>query len=180
MARVPYASRTSLGPQYNDLFDRLEAERGNPVEHIFTAIANVPEVCDAVLHMAMSLRKQTVIDRRLRELAVLTVGLETKSEYEFEHHWNSAVKAGVAREQLEDIANFETSSLFNEQERAIMRYSKEATVHGEVSDSTWESICGFLDLKQRMELVLTVAWYNCVVRILLPLQIDKEEWLQRL
>src|SRR5438309_11073688 len=129
MARVPYASRTSLGPQYNDLFDRLEAERGNPVEHIFTAIANVPEVCDAVLHMAMSLRKQTVIDRRFRELAVLTAGVETKSEYEFEHHWNSAVKAGVVREQLEQIGHFETSPIFSEQERTVMRYAKDATRH---------------------------------------------------
>ncbi len=180
MARMPYATRESVGPQYAALFDLLEQERGKPVENVFTAIANIPEVCEAVLGMAMSLRKQTSIDRRFRELAVLTVGIETKSEYEFEHHWNSAVKAGVRREQLEHIANFETSSVFNDQERAVMRYAKEVTLKGEVCDETWQSLCGFLDLKERMELVVTVAWYNCVVRILLPLQIEKEDWLKRL
>jgi len=30
-----------------------------------------------------------------------------------------------------------------------------------------------------MELVLTVAWYNCVVRILLPLDIEMEDWFRR-
>ncbi len=180
MARVPYASRESLGPGYNALFDRLEQERGKPVENVFTAIANIPEVCEAVLHMASSLRKQTVIDRQFRELAVLTVGVETKSEYEFEHHWNSAVKAGVPLEKLEHIAEFETSPLFNDQERAVMRYAREATLQGEVTDSTWEALCIFLDLQQRMELVVTVAWYNCVVRILLPLRIEKEEWFIRM
>jgi len=179
MARVPYASRESVEPKYTALFDQLERERGKPVENVFTAIANIPEVCEAVLHMATSLRKQTVIDRRFRELAVLTVGLETKSEYEFDHHWNSAVKAGVPREQLEELANFETCDLFNGEERAVMRYAKEVTRTGEVSEPTWEALGRFLDLKERMELVVTVAWYNCVVRILLPLEIKKEEWLKR-
>jgi len=180
MARVPYASRDSLGPKYEALFDRLEQERGKPVENVFTAIANIPEVCEAVLHMATSLRKQTVIDRRFRELAVLTVGLVTKSEYEFEHHWNSAVKAGVPHEQLKHLAEFETSSLFNDRERAIMRYARQVTLQGEIPDSTWEELCTFFDLQQRLELVLTVAWYNCVVRILLPLRIEKEDWFVRL
>jgi len=123
---------------------------------------------------------KTVIDRQFRELAVLTVGVETKSEYEFEHHWNSAVKAGMPLEKLEHVAEFETSLLFNDQERAIMRYAREATLQGEVNTSAWEALCTFLDLQQRMELVVTVAWYNCMVRILLPLRIEKEEWFIRM
>ena len=31
-----------------------------------------------------------------------------------------------------------------------------------------------------MEVVLTVAWYNAVVRILLPLQIEEEGWFKRM
>jgi hypothetical protein len=31
-----------------------------------------------------------------------------------------------------------------------------------------------------MEIVLTVAWYNAVVRILLPLRIEKEGWFKRM
>ena len=83
-------------------------------------------------------------------------------------------------EKLEHVAEFETSLLFNDQERAVMRYAREATLQGEVTDSTWEALCTFLDLQQRMELVVTVAWYNCVVRILLPLRIEKEEWFIRM
>ena len=97
--------------------------------------------------MATSLRKQTVIDRRFRELTVLTVGLETKSEYEFEHHWNSAVKAGVPHEQLLHLAEFETSPLFDDRERAIMRYARQVTLQGEIPDSTWEELCTFFDLQ---------------------------------
>ena len=54
------------------------------------------------------------------------------------------------------------------------------TVSGPVTDATWAALCTFLDERQRMELVLTVAWYNCVARILLPLQIGREDWFERL
>jgi hypothetical protein len=38
----------------------------------------------------------------------------------------------------------------------------------------------FLGERGRLELLLTIAWYNCVVRIILPLQIEKEPWFVRL
>jgi hypothetical protein len=34
--------------------------------------------------------------------------------------------------------------------------------------TTWNTLRGFFDVRQAMEFVLTVAWYNCVVHILLP------------
>ena len=66
------------------------------------------------------------------------VGLVTRSAYEFDHHWNAALQAGVKREQLESLAQFETSPHFDDQERAVLRYAREATETGVVSDATWE------------------------------------------
>jgi len=85
----------------------------------------------------------------------------------------------VRREQLENLAQFETSALFDDQERAVLRYAKEATESGVVSDATWNALRGYFDTRQAMEVVLTVAWYNCVVRILLPLQIEHEPGFKR-
>ena len=107
------------------------------------------------------------------------VGLVTKSRYEFDHHWNAALQAGVRREQLENLAQFETAPMFDDQERAVLRYAKEATESGNVSDSTWAALRRTFDTRQAMEIVLTVAWYNCVVRILLPLQIEHEPGFKR-
>jgi hypothetical protein len=49
------------------------------------------------------------------------------------------------------------------------------TVGGRASDATWEAL-DFLGERRRLELILTIAWYNCVVRIILPLQVDIEPW----
>jgi alkylhydroperoxidase family enzyme len=124
--------------------------------------------------MAGALRNDTVFEKRFRELGVVMVGLVSRSAYEFDHHWNAALAAGVRREQLENLAQFETSRHFDDKERAVLRYAREATESGEVSDASWDALRRYFDTRQAMEVVLTVAWYNCVVRILLPLRIEHE------
>jgi AhpD family alkylhydroperoxidase len=179
MARVPYPKREDLPEQDRPVYDRMERERGVPTAHIFLALANAPNLLDRVLSLAGELRTGTVFEKRFRELGVLMVGLVTKCDYEFDHHWNSALQAGVRREQLENLAAFETATLFDEAERSVLRYAKEATETGEVADATWDALRRHFDLRQAMEVVLTVAWYNAVVRMLLPLRIEQESWFKR-
>jgi alkylhydroperoxidase family enzyme len=108
------------------------------------------------------------------------VGVVAKSRYEFEHHWNAAIKAGLARDKLEAIEQFETSPLFDDAERAVLRYAKEMTTAGEVADATWDALRAQFDDRQATEITITIAWYNCVVRILLPLKIENEAWFEKL
>ena len=177
MARVPYPKKEDLPEQDRHVYERMVRERGGG--HIWLALANHPKVLEGVMAMAGALRNETTFDRRYRELGIVMVGLITKSDYEFDHHWNSALQAGVKHAQLENLAQFETSPHFNDQERAVLRYAKEATETGVVSDTTWSKLRGYFDTQQAMEVVLTVAWYNCVVRILLPLQIEHEPGFKR-
>jgi AhpD family alkylhydroperoxidase len=177
MARVPYPKREDLPEQDRPIYDRMERERGTG--HIWLALANAPKILDPIMSLAGALRNDTVFEKRYRELGVLMVGLVTKCDYEFDHHWNSALQAGVRREQLENLAAFETSPLFDDKERSVLRFAKESTETGEVADATWDALRRHFDQLQAMEVVLTVAWYNAVVRMLLPLRIEKEGWFKR-
>jgi alkylhydroperoxidase family enzyme len=179
MARIPYVTRDTMPEGRTDLYDRLMAERGPNVENIFLALANAPDLTEAVQGMAMALRKKTELPRVFRELAVVTVGLQTDAPYEVSHHWNAALSAGVRKEQLELLRKFETADCFTNEERAVIRLAKAVTVGGKVSNEVWDAT-SFLGQRQQLELLLTIAWYNCVVRILLPLQIELEPWFKRL
>ena len=104
------------------------------------ALANIPNLLDPLLTFTREMREGAAIEARLRELAIMTVALVTGASYEFNHHWNSALKAGVRREQLEQLADAETSDAFDERERAIVRYAREATLSLKVSDETWSAL----------------------------------------
>ena len=180
MARVPLLDRDDLAPTERAVYDRLQASRGVPTGNIWRAIANAPNLLDRILSLADELRHGVTIEKRFRELGVLMVGLVANSQYEFDHHWNAALKAGLAREKLEALGQFETSPLFDDAERAVLRYAKEMTAAGEVQDATWDALRTHFDDRQATEITITIAWYNCVVRILLPLKIENEAWLRKL
>ncbi|HUA35166.1 MAG TPA: carboxymuconolactone decarboxylase family protein [Candidatus Binataceae bacterium] len=177
-ARVPYLNRDDLPEADREIFDNLTRERGN-VGNIFRALANTPNLLRRFLALGGELRNGTALDPKLRELALMTVGRLTEAQYEFTHHWNLARSVGVPRAQLEALADWERSPHFNDQERAIIRYAVEATQNVKVSDSTWNGALGFLDRRRMMELVQNVAFYNMVVRILVPVGVEVEEGVTR-
>lgn len=172
MARVKYLQRSS--PAGNDpLFDRLERERKVPTANIFRALAHAPQILDQFLSYANAIRAAG-ISPKLREMAILTVGHCTNSEYEIAHHQSHGMKAGISAEQLKAIAEFERSPLFDEEEKAVMALAKESTLQVNVSDATWHRVAAFMDEKQLVELALNVAWYNSGVRIMGTLGIELE------
>src|SRR4030088_1121015 len=128
MARVPYPTRDEYPSANLDAYDRMLRERGDPALHIFAALANMPNLLDPLLTFTREMREGAVIEARLRELAIMTVALATGATYAVNHHWNSALKAGIRREQLEQLADAETSDAFDERERAIVHYAREVTV----------------------------------------------------
>jgi 4-carboxymuconolactone decarboxylase len=180
MARVPLLGRNDLPAADQAVYDRLQASRGVPTGNIWRALANAPNLLDRILSLADELRHGITIDKRFRELGVLMVGHVAQSAYEFDHHWNAALKAGISRDKLQALAAFETSPLFDDAERAVLRYASEVTAVGEVREETWTALRGHFNDRETTELTITIAWYNCVVRILLPLKIENEAWFKRL
>ena len=173
-ARLPYLTRNDLPEADRDIFDQFIKERGTEPGHIHRVVANAPNLLRRFLGLANELRNGTQLDPKLRELALMTVGRLTNAEYEFTHHWNISLKVGVKREQLEQLTDFETSALFNDHERAVMRYASEATTNIKVGDATFNALRAFLDNRRITELVMNVAFYNAVVRILVPLSVELE------
>jgi|SRR5690348_4037231 len=180
MARVPYLNREDLPEADREIFDRLVEERHTPVGNIFRTLAHTPKLLRRFLALGGELRNGTALDPKLRELALMTVGRLTNAEYEFTHHWNLSLRVGVRHEQLEHLAEFEQSAQFNEQERAVMRYAAEATQSVKISDATFEALRKFLDTRRLMELVQNVAFYNMVVRVLVPLGVEVEPGVRKL
>ncbi|MGH7907117.1 MAG: carboxymuconolactone decarboxylase family protein [Candidatus Binataceae bacterium] len=96
------------------------------------------------------------------------------ADYAFVHHWNNARRLGIPPEKLARLADYESSPLFDEQERTVIRYAAEATRNVAVSDATFSAVRGFLDNRRLMELILNVASYNLIVRVLLPTGVELE------
>jgi alkylhydroperoxidase family enzyme len=173
-ARLPYLKRNDFPEADRGIWDDFVKVRGTDSGHIHRLVANAPNLLRRFVDLANELRHGTQLDPKLRELALMTVGRLTGAEYEFTHHWNMSLAVGVKREQLEHLAEFETSPVFDSNERAVIRYAVEATRDVKVSDATFDALRGFLDNRRIMDLVMNVAFYNAVARVIVPCGVELE------
>jgi uncharacterized peroxidase-related enzyme len=173
MARLPYCDRDQLPESERGLFDEILAQFGR-VNNIFRVVAHCPPLLRHLVQFGVGLRQASQLDPRLRELAILTVGRLTQCTYEVVHHRALAQRLGVRPEQLERLAAWDSDPAFTVAERAVMRYATEATQQVTVSPATFEALRQVLSTEHLVELVCHVAFYNMVVRVLVPLEVDLE------
>ena len=174
MPRLPYLTSEQLPESERGLFDEI-LERFGRVNNIFRVVAHSPPLLRHLLQFGVGLRHASQLDPRLRELAILTVGRLTQCTYEVVHHSALAQRLGVRPEQIERLAAWENDPAFTAQEQAVMRYATEATQQVTVSSEAFEALRTFLSAEHIVELVCNVAFYNMVVRVLVPLEVDIED-----
>jgi alkylhydroperoxidase family enzyme len=169
VARVPYRDVTELTPAHQPLLAR-------PI-NLFLALANSPEALARFHPFGEWIRWDSELDSRLRELVILQVGYLCGSEYEFTHHVQISRQFGVTNDDVVSLIAFakgETAPSLSELERLALTATRELTEHREISDDTWAGLAMHLDPGRLVDLVVIVAFYNMVVRILAGLQVDNE------
>jgi len=185
MARVPLPTRDEFPEELGPVYDRMLRERGDPAPHVFLALCNMPNLLQPLLDFTGEMRRGAVMDARYRELGVCMTARAANSTYEFNKHWNAALRAGARREQLEAMEacaaprDLLDSPLFDAKERAVLAYAIEATVNIDVSDAAWSALTDAFPQREAMDLVMAVAWYNAVARINGPLRVALEPWFKR-
>jgi alkylhydroperoxidase family enzyme len=167
VARVPYIDPGKLAPE----------KRSVSAINLVRAMSNSPGAERSLSALVRYLRTESKLDRRLMELAILQVGWLAKAPYEFAHHIEFGRKNGVTDEDIRAIAD-ETEGKkthLGPVERAVLRAAREMTLETNLSDATFAELKASLDDERLVDLVLSIAHYNGVVRLLSALRIDVEE-----
>ena len=169
MARLPYLDRADLPPEFQDLLERNI--------NLHRLLVHSPIATRAWHIFARFIRHESRLDPRLRELAILQVGYLERSEYEFSHHIKIGREYGVSDDDIRAIGE-ETAgrtSKLDPLARAVLRAAREMTQGLAISERTFQELQQGLDNERLTDLVLTIGFYNAVVRILATLKIDVED-----
>jgi len=168
MARVPYLEKSDLAPEHQELLARNI--------NLFRALVHSPNGARAFSGLGGFIRHKSKLDPRLRELAILQVGYLTKSKYEYSHHIKLGREFGVSDDDIRAIAldSAGKPSKLDPLSRCVLRAAREMTNDLVVSDATFAELKRSLDHERLTDLIITIAFYNGVVRLLGSLQIDTE------
>lgn len=171
--RLPLVPENSDDPRLRDLFDSAAQQQGR-VSNLYRTLANAPAMLGAWTGMAWPLRHQPVLERTIRELAIMRVAQRHRAVYEWAHHWRLAVDSGVPEERLRALRTWPTSTVFDDRERAVLTYV-DAVVDADIPDPVFDALRAWLDDAELVELTLTISFYCHVSRALLALRVPLED-----
>lgn len=171
MARVKYLEKSDLKEADQFLLER-------PI-NLFRALVNNTEAWKAFRGPGLWIRHECPLDKRLREMAILQVGYTTSSAYEFSHHAKLGKGFGISDQDIEAViadSKGQATSL-SPLERAVLSAARQLTEQMTIADEDWALLERELGVERLIELVLIIAHYNKIVRVIGALKIDVEpDW----
>lgn len=169
MARVPYLTAADVAPEDRELLDR-----GLTLYHAFI---HSPLALRRFRALGKFIRTESKLDGRLREMAILQVGYLERAAYEWAHHIKIGHDFGVTDDDVRAIVA-ETegrSTALEPLAKTVLRGAREMTIEGGMRQDTFDALVGPLGRECLVDLILAVAFYNGVVRVLASLEIDLED-----
>ena len=173
MARLPYLDKSDLAPENEDLLARNIT--------LYRALAHSPNGLRAFGGLGQFIRYKSRLDPRLRELAILQVGYLARAPYEWSHHVKIGRNFGVTDDDIRALIA-ETEKRPSQLEpiaKHVLKAAREMTNDLAITQATLRALATHLDNEHLVDLVITISFYNAVVRLLASLAIDVEPEYQK-
>lgn len=169
MARLPYLDEADLPADQRDLLAR-------PI-NLFRELVHSPNAARQLMNLGQWIRHESVLDPRPRELAILTVGYLTRAPYEYSHHLKIGQDFGLSKQDLRSLPNYlegQEARELAEVDRSVIDCARQLTQGNEIDDGTYAKLEAVFQSEDLVDLVVTISFYNWVVRLLGAFRIDVE------
>ncbi len=174
---IPYRPDDDAGPPA--VVDAIRARRpGRRLLNLDRMLLHSPPFAEGWNGMLAAIRGRLALSPKLRELAIMSIAVLNRAEYEWVQHEKEFRAAGGTAEQLEALRKPRVaradSKRFDETERATLALTYEMTRDVVVTEATMRRVRALLPDQQVVELVGTIAGYNMVSRFLVATGIESE------
>jgi alkylhydroperoxidase family enzyme len=177
MPRIPYVEREAVSGDLKKLYDSFESQfQTQGIPNVVKTLANSPDLAARVFPLANYFMTKSPLSKRHRELAVLILMKRLDCEYGFVRHIDIAEKCGISRAQIDAIGNYKDSTLFNDDDKLILRYADELTMRAKVDDDLFARVEKLIGRPNILELTAATAFWNMMARNLNALQVGLENW----
>jgi alkylhydroperoxidase family enzyme len=173
MARVPLLD-DSTRPDLLPLIEQIKSQRGGKLLNLYKTLLHSPPVAAGWLGLFTAIRNQCTLAARYRELAIMRVAIVNRADYEFRSHIPFALAAGIAQGQLDALPNWQSATVFDEIDRAILGYTDAMTSQIQVPKALFDAVRERFNDRECVELTATIAGYNLVSRFLEAIQVDHD------
>jgi 4-carboxymuconolactone decarboxylase len=169
MSRLTELRRDQLTPDALAVWDAVVGTRGSRLETPggglagpFNAFLHAPAVGGTLAELGATLRYGTSVDRRLTEVAIITVGARWKAEFEWWAHARMAARHGVPDEVIDAIGHGGDPPFEADDERTVYLIARSLATQGSVPAADYERGRALLGETGIVELVTLCGYYTLI------------------
>jgi 4-carboxymuconolactone decarboxylase len=169
VSRLPYLSRDELDAEGQHVWDLIVGTRGSQMVNSdgglvgpFNAFVHAPGVGQHLTSLGAAVRFGTSIERRLSEVAIITVGARWKAEFEWWAHTRMARNHGVSNAVVEAIGRGEDPPFEADDERVVYEVARQLTQTGQLSQDAYDAAHRLLGDTGVVELVSLCGYYTLI------------------
>jgi 4-carboxymuconolactone decarboxylase len=178
MSRLPYLRRDDLAPDAQQLWDSIVDSRGAELAKSelinthgglngpFNALMHAPGMGRRVGTLGRVLRFETSIERRLSEVAIITVGARWQSEFEWWAHARMAREHGVPAPVIDAIARGEDPPFTADDERTVYVVARQLAETSRITPDAYAAARDLLGDTGLVELVSLCGYYTLICYLL--------------
>jgi alkylhydroperoxidase family enzyme len=184
-------SRAEATPEIRETYDLLFGDR-DPVTdpgtetgtpgNWWTVFAVVPDVfAHAIAGFRLYRSGRRKLDPKLRELGQIRAGWARGSQFVFSQHCKAARSVGLSEEQVEAIPGWSSSSVFNDEERAVLAYTDALVLDGgRVPDDLFARLKSFLSDEEILEFTYVTMTYELHATMCRALRLEYDDVDERI
>ena len=162
-------------PELAALIEKFRAGRRGKLINIYRMLLNSPPLAESWFNHSNTVRWQTSLDGRLREIVIIRLGYVTDTQYVLRQHVPSLAQAeGLSLADCQALQDWRGSDLFDTRERAALAYADSMTLEIVVPDAVFAQLKPHFDDRQIVELTVLIGTYNMNARVLQALELDLE------
>jgi 4-carboxymuconolactone decarboxylase len=168
-SRLPNLRYDDLDPEGRAVWDAIVGSRGAGLVNAdggligpFNAFVQAPGVGQRLSSLGQVLRFETSIERRLSELAIITVAARWKAEFEWWAHARMAREHGVPDQVVDAIGRGEDPPFEADDERVVYTVARQLTAGGQLGQDAFAAAQGLLGEAGVVELVSLCGYYSLV------------------
>jgi 4-carboxymuconolactone decarboxylase len=169
VTRLSYLRRDELDPAGQDVWDKVVGTRSGQLVRDdgalvgpFNAFVHAPDIGRRLASLGAVVRFGTSIERRLSEVAIITVGARWKAEFEWWAHARMAREHGVPDAVVDAIGRGEQPQFTADDERTVYAVARELADAGQVSQDSYDAARDLLGEAGLVELVTLCGYYTLI------------------
>lgn len=172
MSRLDTPELDTLSPEQRDVHQQIASGPRGGVYGPLGVWLWRPELAARAQALGRYCRYDSSLPPRLSELAILTTARHWSAEFEWLHHKQPALDAGLNPNIVDAIRQDKKPSFANDDEQVVYDFSIELQRNRLVSDATYNQAVKLLGQESVVDLVGVLGYYSLISMTINAFQVD--------